>query len=122
MIPSTLRLAKRIDVRDAAYYNGTTNVGTREEMVRAQRSIGIRELKEHATEIVRQVREKGVVVQITYRGQVVAQLLPVRPPRQSAKEVAAVWTNLDQLAAEIGASWPSGVSAAEAVREGRRDL
>jgi hypothetical protein len=34
--------------------------------------------------------------------------------------MAAVWTNLDQLAAEIGAHWPEGVSAAEAVRQERR--
>ncbi len=113
---------KWVDAHSDAGYNVTTNVVTWEETVRTQRSIGIRELKEHATEIVRQVREKGVAVQITYRGQVVAQLLPVRPPKQSAKEVAAVWTDLDELAAEIGASWPSGVSAAEAVREGRREL
>lgn len=90
--------------------------------MRARRAIGIRELKEHATEIVRQVREKGVAFQITNRGQVVAQLLPVRPPKQSAKQVAAIWTDLDELAAEIGASWATGVGAAEAVREGRREL
>ncbi len=113
---------KWVDARSDADYNVTTSVVTWEETVRAQRSIGIRELKEHATEIVRQVRENGVAVQITYRGQVVAQLLPVRPPKRSAKEVAAVWTDLDELAAEIGAAWPSGVSATKAVREVRREL
>ncbi len=90
--------------------------------MRAQRSIGIRELKERATAVVREVHEKGVAVDITYRGQVVAQLVPVRPPKQSAREVAAIWADLDQLAAEIGAAWPSGLSAADAVHEERRAL
>ena len=31
---------------------------------------------------------------------------------------AAVWADLDQLAAEIGARWPEGVTAAEAVADG----
>jgi predicted DNA-binding antitoxin AbrB/MazE fold protein len=32
------------------------------------------------------------------------------------------WDELDAVAQEIGAMWPSGVSALQAVREGRRDL
>jgi hypothetical protein len=30
------------------------------------------------------------------------------------------WTELDQLAAEISAHWPRGVTAVEAMREDRR--
>jgi prevent-host-death family protein len=90
--------------------------------MQAKRSVGVRELRQHATEIVRQVRVKGATVQITYRGKVIARLIPVRevPPLPNAD--AGVWTDLDRLAAEIGARWPAQVSAVEAVREGRREL
>ena len=87
-----------------------------------QRSVGVRELRQHATEIVRQVRVKRTTVQITFRGKIVAQLMPVRGPRPTPKVTAAVWTDLDSLAAEIGARWPTQVSAVDAVREGRREL
>ncbi len=66
------------------------------------RSIDIQQLKKHTTEIVRQVRDQGVVIDIIDRGQVVAQLLPVGPSKQSAQALRAIWMDLDQLAAEIG--------------------
>jgi antitoxin (DNA-binding transcriptional repressor) of toxin-antitoxin stability system len=89
---------------------------------KVRRSVGVRELRQHATEIVRQVRVKRATIQITYRGKVIAQLMPVHEPLPSPKENAAVWTDLDRLATEIGARWPKHVSAVAAVREGRRDL
>ncbi len=88
---------------------------------KAKRSVGVRELRQHATEIVRQVRLKHATVQITYRGKVIAQLMPVRDPIPTSKETSTVWTDLDRLAAEIGANWPTHVSAVDAVREGRRE-
>ncbi len=86
--------------------------------MRAEGSIGIREFKNTARKMFARYVTRAWV-DIAYRGQVVAQLLPVRPPKQSAKEVAPIWTDSDQLAAEIGASWPLGVGAADAVREAR---
>ncbi len=90
--------------------------------MQTKRSVGVRELRQHATEIVRQVRVKGATVQITYRGKVIAQLTPVHEPLSAPKETSAVWTDLDRLAAEIGARWPTQVNAVDAVREGRREL
>ena len=80
-------------------------------------TVGIRELKQQASELVRLVRETGNEVQVTYHGEVVALLIPVKP---SKKGDATAWTKLDLLAAEIGARWPKGVSAADAVAEVRR--
>ena len=82
-------------------------------------TVGIRELKQQASELVRLVRETGSEVRITHRGQVVALLIPV-PPRKSKEGEKHYWANLDTLAAEIGARWPKGVSAVQAVAEGRR--
>jgi len=79
-------------------------------------TVGVRELKQQASELVRMVRETGEEVQVTYRGQVVALLIPVNPTRKKNKDA---WSKLDHLAAEIGARWPEGVLAADAVSEAR---
>ena len=80
-------------------------------------TVGIRELKQQASELVRLVRETGNEVQVTYHGEVVALLIPVKSAR---KDDANAWAKLDHLAAEIGARWPKGVSAVDAVSEARR--
>jgi prevent-host-death family protein len=85
-------------------------------------SIGIRELKAHTGEVLRRVRKSGEVVEITYHGRVVARLVPASAPSRGAAEKNPVWTDLDRLAAEIGSQWPEGLSAEDAVREGRREL
>jgi prevent-host-death family protein len=93
-----------------------------------RRSVGIRELKAKASEIVREVHESGVPVDITVRGEVVARLTPTPSPsaklqrRMTAQERVGFWKRWDALAEEIGSSWPEGVSAVDAVREQRREL
>jgi len=80
--------------------------------------IGIRELRQHTSELIRMVREDGRKVEITYRGKPVALLVPVqRSP--TAQEEGDEWVKLDRLALEIETYWPAGVSAVEAVAEGR---
>lgn len=81
-------------------------------------TVGVRELKQRASELIQMVREEGSEIQITYRGEVVALLIPVTRP--TSQEEAQVWAEIDHLAAEIGARWPAGVSAAEAISESRR--
>ena len=88
------------------------------------RRIGVRELKEQTSRVLREVRESGEIFEVTNRGRVIARLVPAghRPPVAEQEKVAAVWADMDQLAAEIAAHWPKGVSAVEAVREQRREL
>jgi prevent-host-death family protein len=64
-------------------------------------AVGIRELKDNATQLLRRVREEQVSIDITYYGDVVARLVPVAPKTQTD----ALWTTLEQLSAEIGAAW-----------------
>ena len=80
-------------------------------------TVGIRELKQQASELVRLVRETGNEVQVTYHGEVVALLIPVKSANKDYKNA---WATLDNLAAEIGARWPKGISAADAMAEARR--
>jgi len=84
--------------------------------------IGIRQLKDHATQILRKVREEGAEYQVTYHGKVIARLLPAESTPISSVDLEAAWADLDELAEEIAGVWPEGVSAVDAVREGRREL
>jgi prevent-host-death family protein len=95
----------------------------------AARTVGIRELKAKAGEIVREVRETGRPVDITVRGEVVARLSPsssdesgLTAHRWTDDERAAFWQSLDALTEEISRHWPKGISAVDAVREQRREL
>lgn len=82
--------------------------------------IGVRELKEKTSEIIRRVRDDKESFDITYRGRVVASIVPSgQRPKRAFEEI---WADLDDLAEEIGKEWPEGVTAVEAVREQRRDL
>ena len=81
-------------------------------------TVGIRELKQQTSELIRLVRETGSEIQVTYHGQVVALLVPVK--KTKSKNAERAWTQLDSLAAEISANWKKGVSATRAVSEGRR--
>jgi prevent-host-death family protein len=85
------------------------------------RSVGVRELKQRTSQVLRELQARGDEIEITYHGRVIARLVPVgRPPAR--RRTAAVWSTLDQVAREIGAGWPKGRSATAAVREGRRRL
>ena len=86
------------------------------------RAIGVRELKERTSQVIRRVRERREEVEVTYHGRVVARLIPVPRERGGPRRSPAVWTTFDRVAREIGARWPRGRSAVKAVRDGRRDL
>jgi len=81
-------------------------------------TVGVRELKQQTSELIRLVRETGSEIQVTYHGQVVALLVPVNKTKPKSSE--RVWAQLDTLAAEISAVWPKDISATKAVSEGRR--
>jgi antitoxin (DNA-binding transcriptional repressor) of toxin-antitoxin stability system len=84
------------------------------------KSVGIRALSTGASRILRRVRERGEMVEITYRGQVVARLVPANAPQVSPTSLEAIEAELDRAAARIGRRWPKSVTAAEAINEGRR--
>ncbi|MDQ6659626.1 MAG: type II toxin-antitoxin system prevent-host-death family antitoxin [Chloroflexota bacterium] len=84
------------------------------------RTLGIRQLKEHISEILRIVHEQGETIEVTNRGEVIALVVPVRKTQHpSSDDDNAAWADLDRLAAEIGARWPKDVSAVDAIRDVR---
>jgi prevent-host-death family protein len=83
--------------------------------------VGVRELKIHASEIVRKVREERVRYTITYRGKPVGVLMPVDeagPPPTDAQPDA--WEELVRLGEEIGRGWKPEKSSVEIISEMRR--
>ena len=78
--------------------------------------VGVRELKDRTSEIIRAVREERVEYVITYRGQPVARLVPI--DEEDGGEQA--WQELERLSQEISARWQSDKSAVELLSEMRR--
>ena len=78
--------------------------------------VGIRELKNRTSEIVRAVREGRAEYVITYRGRPVARLVPVVEEEGGEQ----VWQELERLSREISARWRSDKSAVELLDEIRR--
>lgn len=81
-------------------------------------AVGVLELKEHTDEIVRRVREDNESIDVTYQGEVVARLVPIRRP-VDLETINRIWEEEDRLAEEISKYWPAGVSAADAIAEDR---
>ncbi len=91
--------------------------------------VGIRELKNEASEIIRAVREERAEYVVTLRGRPVALILPVAegwPEAEAVRAVAATranadfWDRMAALRAEIAAKWQSDKTGVELVEEQRR--
>ncbi len=67
-------------------------------------SVGVRELKEQTSEIVRRVREDGETIDITYRGEVVATIGPKRAASHSRAQVDEFWRRQRQLVRDLSES------------------
>ena len=82
--------------------------------------VGIRDLKQRTSELLRLVRERGESIDISDRGEVVARIVPVARPTASAVRARKVWRDIDRVAEEISKDWPRGIGAVRAMREARR--
>ena len=82
-------------------------------------SIGVRELKAKASEILRNVRERKARYLVTYRGRSIAALIPLDDVESTEPDEAA-WQELIRLGEQIGRSWKAEASSAELLEEMRR--
>ncbi|HEX8221733.1 MAG TPA: type II toxin-antitoxin system prevent-host-death family antitoxin [Chloroflexia bacterium] len=80
--------------------------------------MGIRELKAHMSDALREVGE-GQTIEVTNHGEVVALLVPARRSVDKEK-VREALASLDALAAEIDKHVPGPVNVAEIISEMRR--
>ena len=72
--------------------------------------IGVRELRERASKVLRQVREEKVEYVITYQGRPIAMLTPVQAGKQS---LTGGWETYAQLAEELRQAWPTDQNTQE---------
>lgn len=82
--------------------------------------IGVRELKIHASEIVREVKEKRMRYIVTHRGRPVAAIIPVEEAQSGAGNESSAWDELVALGQKIGQSWQSSQSSSEILSNMRR--
>ena len=89
--------------------------------------IGVRELRERTSEVIRQVREDRAEYVVTYQGRPVAIILPLDTRRAEAEMVRASksavlgnWERYERLAEEIRRAWPSGLSTQDSIDAVRR--
>jgi prevent-host-death family protein len=89
--------------------------------------IGVRELREQTSEVIRQVREEQAEYVITYQGRPVAIILPLDTERAEAEMARAGkraivddWERYERLAAEIRRDWPAGLATQDVIDAIRR--
>lgn len=85
--------------------------------------IGIRELKNNASKIVRAVREEGAEYVVTVHGEPVAVLRPLAEDlvqQEIDAEIATEIAEMLALAKEIAAGWKSEKSGLEILEEDRQ--
>ena len=92
------------------------------------RAVSIQELEQHAREVVRAVQETGTAVDIVDEGLVVARMSPSAAPETRDADAAPAeahraWLALmDDVARDLAADWPAGVSAQDVIDDIRREL
>jgi prevent-host-death family protein len=83
--------------------------------------IGLRELKIHASEIVKDVRQNQVRYTVTNRGEPVALLIPYSQAAAVEPEnLETAWRELAELLQEVGRTAQSDESTAELMKWSRR--
>jgi len=86
-------------------------------------TIGVRELKNHTSRVIRAVREEMSEYVVTLRGEPVAVLRPLNEEeRQRLRqvEIDAALEEMKALAQEVASAWTSEKSGVELVAEQRR--
>lgn len=90
-------------------------------------SIGIRELHNRTTEVLREVWEGGAEYLVTYQGHPVALLVPVDTERleqamldAGREAVETAWERFADLVARAREEWPSGQRSDSVLDEMRR--
>ena len=87
------------------------------------REIGLRDLKNRASAIVREVRESQATYIVTVRGEPVAELRPLAAKSLDERrqaEVEDAMERMEELARQIALAWTSTRGAVELVEEQRR--
>ena len=89
--------------------------------------IGVRDLRQNASEVIRQVRENHAEYVVTYQRRPVAIILPLNEERAEADMVQAgkgaildSWERYERIAGEIRAAWRTDLSTQDLIDDIRR--
>ncbi len=83
------------------------------------RTVGVRELRERTSEILKEVNETGQIVEVTHHGKVMARLVP--PPRtKSPEEITQALERAHDLMERIGERVTEPTDSSTLMREERR--
>ena len=89
--------------------------------------IGVRELREQTSEVIRRVRQDRAEYVVTYQCRPVAIILPLDAERAesemvqaSKKAVLDSWERYERLAEELRRAWPSDLSTQDVIDSIRR--
>ncbi len=84
-------------------------------------SIGVRELKIHVSEVMRDVRDTRARYVVTHRGQPVAMIVPYSR-REETNELSTEegWARFFEVGEQLGREWTSPVTAVEILDDMRR--
>ncbi len=84
------------------------------------KTIGVRELKKHLSETLREIEETGQSIGVSNRGRIVARLVPTRLEQSSRDDVRATIASIEELIAEITPDLPDTVNVEEIINDIRR--
>ena len=82
--------------------------------------IGVRELKTHASEILREVKEKRARYIVTHHGRTVAAIIPIDEVQPATANEVSAWDELVNLGQQIGQHWQAQQTSTELLSEMRR--
>jgi prevent-host-death family protein len=89
--------------------------------------IGVRELRQQTSEVIRRVREDRAEYVVTYQGRPVAIILPLDAGRAekemvqaSRKVVLDNWERYERLAEELRRDWPTDLPTQDMIDSIRR--
>ena len=89
--------------------------------------IGVRDLRQQTSEVIRRVREEGAEYVVTYQGRPVAIILPLDTERAEAemvragkKAVSGDWEQYEQIAQEIRDACPADLATEDLIDAIRR--
>jgi prevent-host-death family protein len=113
--------SKGFDIRIRLLDNVVTNMTTcRLEREAIVRTIGVKELKEHLSEVLREVEETGQIVGVSRRGRIVARLVPAGNGRPTSRDPRATIADIASLVAQLSRDLPATVNVEEVINDIRR--
>ncbi len=81
--------------------------------------MGVREVKDHWSEVLGQVETEGEIIEVTRHGRAIARLVPIVATERIDRDKNGTWTELNRLAEQLRSRAPSGMTASDIMNDVR---